>query len=106
MQATLSDRAFHLIQGTTDSEMMFAMFVTHFERIVGEKGTEDEAYEAKDNTQNMATALREMLHEVHRFALAYENSVGAYYRCCSCKNSYVSRDFNICYSLPRHSSTD
>lgn len=74
---TLSDRAFHLIQGTTDSEMMFAMFVTHFERLVGEQGIEDDAYEPKDNTQNIASALREMLHEVHRFALEYENSVAA-----------------------------
>lgn len=74
LSGTLSDRAFHLIQGTTDSEMMFAMFVTHFERIVGEQGTPDDAYEAKDNTQNIATALRQMLHEVHKFALEYENS--------------------------------
>jgi len=74
MQGSLSDRAFQLIQGTTDSEMMFAMFVTHFEHIVGEQGKEDESYESRDYTQDMATALREMLHEVHRFALEHENS--------------------------------
>jgi len=75
MQTSLSDRAFQLIQGTTDSEMMFAMFVTHFERIVGEQGKEDEAYDSRDYTQDMATALRGMLHEVHKFALEYENSL-------------------------------
>lgn len=30
----VSERAFHLIQGTTDSEMMFAMFVTNYERLL------------------------------------------------------------------------
>jgi len=75
MSASLSDRAFALIQGTTDSEMMFAMFVTHFERIVGEQGKEDDAYSSQDNTQNLADALNDMLHEVHQLALEYENSV-------------------------------
>jgi len=75
MQNSLSDRAYGLIHGTTDSEMMFAMFVTHFERLVGEQGKEDEAYEARDYTQDMGIALRAMLQEVHQLALEYENSL-------------------------------
>jgi len=73
MLESVSDRAFHLIQGTTDSEMMFAMFITHFERITGEKhGREDEPYTPKDHTQNLASAMRDTLHQIHKYALEYE----------------------------------
>lgn len=75
MLQTLSDNAFQLIQGTTDSEMMFAMFVTIFERITGEKnGSTDIPFSEKDHTDNLAAAMRETLREVHKFALDYENS--------------------------------
>jgi len=75
MLESVSDRAFHLIQGTTDSEMLFAIFITHFERITGERcGGEDAPYSAEDHTQHLAEALRDTLHQVHKYALEYENS--------------------------------
>jgi len=75
MLETLSDRAFDLIQGTTDSEMMFAMFVTHFEHITGENTRgESEPYSSIDHTQHLVEALRETLTQVHKFALDYEYS--------------------------------
>jgi len=75
MMHSLSDRAFGMIQGTTDSEMMFALFVTHFEHLSGETdGKEDEPYSSKDHTQTMTAALRETLHQVHKLALEYENN--------------------------------
>lgn len=78
MLESVSDRAFHLIQGTTDSEMMFAMFITHFERITGEKhGREDEPYSPKDHTQNLASAMRDTLHQIHNYALEYESNNNA-----------------------------
>jgi len=77
MLQSVSETAFHLIQGTTDSEMMFAMFVTHFERLSGEEdGKEDEPYSSKDHTQNLAEALRCTLRQVHTYALEYENKLG------------------------------
>jgi len=76
MLQSVSDTAFHLIQGTTDSEMMFAMFVTHFERISGEQeGKDDEPYSSKDHTQHLAEAMRCTLHQVHTFALEYEQKL-------------------------------
>jgi len=76
MLQTLSDNAFNLIQGTTDSEMMFAMFVTIFERISGDTKGPDVPFAAgKDRTEDMAAAMRETLRQVHKFALAYENSL-------------------------------
>jgi len=73
---TLSEDAFQLIQGTTDSELMFAVFVTAFERIAGEKtGLADEPYSTQDHTENLATAMRETLHLVHKFALTYETTI-------------------------------
>jgi len=75
--SSVSDRAFNMIQGTTDSELMFAMFVTHFEKITGEHcGTEDEPYSSKDHTQALATAIRDTLHQVHQLALAHECETG------------------------------
>jgi len=75
LQATISDRAFNMIQGTTDSEMLFAMFITNFESLTGEdSGPEDQPYSSKDHTQDMAEALRQTLHQVHKLALEYENS--------------------------------
>lgn len=77
MLQTLSDNAFHLIQGTTDSEMMFAMFVTNFERISGEKeGGPDTPYSEEDHTDELALAMKETLRQVHQFALDYENKKG------------------------------
>lgn len=76
MLQTVSDNAFNLIQGTTDSEMMFAMFVTIFERITGDnKGPDVPFTEGKDYAEDMAAAMRETLHQVHKFALTYENSL-------------------------------
>lgn len=73
---TISDRAFNMIQGTTDSEMLFAMFITHFEQMTGEnKGSEDEPYSDKDHTQTLAAALRATLQQVHKTALEYEIKV-------------------------------
>jgi predicted glutamine amidotransferase len=34
MLTYVSEKAFHMVQGTTDSEMMFAMFVSNFERLL------------------------------------------------------------------------
>eukprot|EP01111_Echinosteliopsis_oligospora_P008025 TRINITY_DN2342_c0_g1_i1.p1 TRINITY_DN2342_c0_g1~~TRINITY_DN2342_c0_g1_i1.p1 ORF type:complete len:406 (+),score=101.56 TRINITY_DN2342_c0_g1_i1:124-1341(+) len=87
MLSHVSDRAFQLIQGTTDSEIMFAMFVTNFEEIINVSSTEDtyhhkkgdgidDAYEyarhGVDYTQHMASALRATLRQVHSLALEYE----------------------------------
>jgi len=75
MLQTLSDNAFNLIQGTTDSEMMFAMFVTNFEKISGEKeGGPDTPFSDKDHTEELGLAMRETLRQVHMFALDYENN--------------------------------
>jgi len=77
MLQSVSETAFNLIQGTTDSEMMFAMFVTHFERLSGEQGgNEDEAYSSKDHTQHLAEALRCTLRQVHTYALEHEKITG------------------------------
>jgi len=76
MLQTVSDNAFNLIQGTTDSEMMFAMFVTIFERITGDKKGPDVPFATKDHTEDLAAAMRETLRHVHKLALNYENSLG------------------------------
>jgi len=76
MLNTLSDRAYGMIQGTTDSEMIFAMFITNFEQFSDENGKDDEPYSSKDHTQTMVAALRKTLHQIHALALAYENTAG------------------------------
>jgi len=75
MMQLLSDRAYGMIQGTTDSEMIFALFVTNFETLSGEQdGKEDEPYNTtKDHTQTLATAIRDTLLQVHKLALEYES---------------------------------
>lgn len=78
LSESLSDRAYNMIQGTTDSEMMFAMFITHFEVIAGEEAAgEDVPYSDKDHTSHLAAALRATLHQVHKAALDYELAQGA-----------------------------
>lgn len=78
LSESISDRAYSMIQGTTDSEMMFAMFITHFENLSGEReGTEDEPYPEKDYTQTLVDALRATLRQVHCTALKYERSLEA-----------------------------
>jgi len=86
----VSDKAYNLIQGTTDSEMMFAMFVTNFERLLGLEEAESTSYvdpchsqdfselpyeytlTKEDHTQDLVAALRITLRQVHRLALEYE----------------------------------
>eukprot|EP01110_Echinostelium_bisporum_P010707 TRINITY_DN420_c0_g1_i1.p1 TRINITY_DN420_c0_g1~~TRINITY_DN420_c0_g1_i1.p1 ORF type:complete len:351 (-),score=84.63 TRINITY_DN420_c0_g1_i1:55-1107(-) len=90
MMNFVSERAYQLVQGTTDSEMMFAMFVTNFERLLGidgkdefhqkqGDGIEDEfsyVEEGQDQTQNLADALRLTLRQVHSLILDYEYKTG------------------------------
>lgn len=78
LSESISDRAYGMIEGTTDSEMMFAMFITHFENLSGEReGTEDDPYPEKDHTQTLIAALRATLRQVHSTALEYERSLEA-----------------------------
>jgi len=97
MLSRVSERAFHLIQGTTDSEMMFALFVTNFETIAGliandtdnayhlqsGDGIED-AYEytktKEDMTLFMVTALQATLRQVHYLSLEHEYKTGVQQR--------------------------
>jgi len=91
MLTRVSERAYQLIQGTTDSEMMFAMFVTNFEKL---SGMEDECNtyhqdagngmddpyeyikEKQDYTHNLAAALRATLRQVHYLTLQHEYKNG------------------------------
>jgi glutamine amidotransferase len=76
LMQTLSENAFNLIQGTTDSEMMFAVFVTVFERLTGERdGAMDQPFSCKDHTEHLAAAMRETLSTVHKFALEHEDNI-------------------------------
>jgi len=88
MLSRVSERAFHLIQGTTDSEMMFALFVTNFERLTGFVKDEcnsyhqdpsdgmTDAYEyvknKEDQTSMLVAALKATLRQVHYLCLQYE----------------------------------
>jgi len=94
----VSDRAYHLIQGTTDSETMFALFITNFERLLGMDPEEEskeskvhlaqefsatdslEAYDytttKEDNTHNITQALRTTLRQVHYLSLQHEYKTG------------------------------
>jgi predicted glutamine amidotransferase len=96
MLTHVSERAFHLIQGTTDSEMMFAMFVTNYERLLhlDEEDTNnaptsdpchiqessDLPYEyvltKEDHTQYLVAALRATLRQVHYLTLEHEYKTG------------------------------
>lgn len=79
MISRISERAFQLIQGTTDSEMMLAMFITNFEKLAGlnedsnayhqEPGDGmDDPYpyvkNKEDYTQHLADALKQTLRQV------------------------------------------
>jgi predicted glutamine amidotransferase len=84
----ISERAFQLVQGTTDSEMVFALFVTNLEKIAAlttegrntyhqEKndGIEDEyeyIREKLDITQYLVAALKDTLRQVHYLVLQHE----------------------------------
>jgi len=88
MLSRVSERAFHLIQGTTDSEMMFALFVTNFEKLTGfiqdecntfhqdasDGLTEEYEYikNKEDMTSMLAAALKATLRQVHYICLQYE----------------------------------
>jgi predicted glutamine amidotransferase len=92
MITRISERAFQLIQGTTDSEMMFAMFVTNFEKLAGLVGETknmyhqdagdgiDDAYtyakEKEDFTSYMVSALKATLRQVHYLVLEHEFKTG------------------------------
>lgn len=88
----VSERAFQLIQGTTDSEAMFALFVTNFERVAG-LSTDDcntyhqdagdgvaDAYEytktREDHTLLLVAALKATLRQVHFLTLQHEYKAG------------------------------
>lgn len=80
MLTHVSEKAFHLVQGTTDSEMMFAMFVSNFERLlrVDDESCENPVEETtdlaeapysyilgkEDHTHYLAAALRATLRQV------------------------------------------
>lgn len=88
MLTYVSEKAFHLVQGTTDSEMMFAMFVSNFERLLEEDGElieeQDDCPEVaykyintkQDRTQHIATALKATLRQVHYLSLEHEYKTG------------------------------
>jgi len=90
MISHVSESAFHLVQGTTDSEMMFAIFVSNFERLTGlgpeEKGgachleNGDAPYPyvitKEDHTQYLVAALRATLRLVHYLSLEHEYKAG------------------------------
>jgi len=73
----ISDSAFELIQGTTDSEMMFALFITHFERFAsireeGEEFKEVPYNRDKYSVRNMMDALKATIHMIHKLSVEYE----------------------------------
>lgn len=88
----VSERAYQFIQGTTDSEMMFALFITNFER-AAIMNTEDsntyhqdsgngmaDAYEytktKEDHTESLISALKTTLRQVHFLSLQHEYNTG------------------------------
>jgi predicted glutamine amidotransferase len=93
MLTYVSEKAFHMVQGTTDSEMMFAMFVSNFERLLHLDGDScdnadkdstsndaDAPYSyiltKEDHTHTLAAALRATLRQVHYLALEHEYKAG------------------------------
>lgn len=88
MLTYVSEKAFHLVQGTTDSEMMFAMFVSNFERLLN---IDDESCDStdelndtpypyvltkEDHTHYITAALRATLRQVHYLVLEHEYKAG------------------------------
>lgn len=79
MMAAVSQRSFDMIQGSTDSELMFAMFITNYEKLLGvsaKPSAPDLPYEAEDNTRLLAEAMKQTILQVHRFVLDYEEEAG------------------------------
>lgn len=92
MFARISERAYQLVSGTTDSEMMFAMFVTNFEKSAGlnvencnmyhqDAGDGiDDAYpyvkQKEDFTHYIVSALKATLRQVHYLVLQHEYKSG------------------------------
>jgi len=74
MMAMVSDSAFHVIQGSTDSEVMFAMFITNFENSCNFKnGAVDQPYDKIEYCESdLASALATTLNQVHRLVLEHE----------------------------------
>jgi len=87
----VSERAFHMVQGTTDSEMMAAMFITNFEKLMHldeneslspscdpcfAQDSSELPYEyvlnKEDHTQYIVAALRATLRQVHYLILEHE----------------------------------
>jgi len=96
MLTHVSEGAFHLVQGTTDSEMMFAMFISNFERLLQsdqEKAEHDKdvhvdlsespfeyAVQKEDYTHYLVDALRATLRQVHYLTLEHEYKTGVQQR--------------------------
>jgi predicted glutamine amidotransferase len=92
MITRISERAYQLVQGTTDSEMMFAMFVTNFEKLAGLSCEQknmyhqdagdgiDDAYtytkDKEDLTSYLVSALKATLRQVHYLVLEHEYKAG------------------------------
>jgi len=92
MITRISERAYQLVQGTTDSEMMFAMFVTNFEKLAGLSVEECNTYHQdagdgiddpypyakvkEDFTHYMVSALKTTLRQVHYLVLEHEYKAG------------------------------
>jgi len=92
MLTRISERAFQLVQGTTDSEMMFAMFVTNYERLAGLSADNCNTYhqdvgaglddpypyiaDKEDHTYYLADAIKATLRQVHYLALQHEYNTG------------------------------
>jgi len=76
MMAMLSDSAFSIIQGSTDSEVLFAMFVTNFESICNfKKNSSDVPYDPTLYTaSDLSLALSTTLTQVHKLILEHERS--------------------------------
>jgi len=74
MMSMVSDSVFNIIQGSTDSEVMFAMFVTNFESICDFKSTSvDEPYDTEEYSESdLASALAATLRQVHLLILEHE----------------------------------
>jgi len=86
LASRISKRAHKIIQGSTDSETMFALFITNFEREMGSTTSSSqqdprEAYEyltsKQDQTECMVSALKTTLRQVHFLILQheYENEI-------------------------------
>lgn len=82
--ARVSKRAAELIKGTTDSETMFALFITNFEREIGQRqDAQDSMLEEfkytktkQDQTESMVSALKTTLRQLHYLVLQHEYTNG------------------------------